>query len=325
MSETRRCPVASCHAPELSCSIGNSNLRDCNHWMSAQEPQADEVNQNEQPLNSTELRFPWTGNAMGVSDLPYLAGSAATRLITMVGAADAGKTSLLAAFYLLIGRGITPNNVTFAGSLSLEGWENIASSLRWSSKNGPRFPAHTSSGSGRRPGMLHLSLQVGSKRQELLAADAPGEWFSDWATSRDAPQAEGACWLSECSDVFLVIADSKALSGDSRGLARRALIDLLRRVGAEIRGRPVALVWTKSDIALPSGMQETIQEAAQRSLKDYVEFRVSLLPPDGTKTQDRGQGIIELMSWVLSASAKKYEAQEIKAPERQLLRIFGGI
>lgn len=266
---TRRCALNGCFAPELSCSNGEAMLEECSHWKCGGEPISTGDELDPDTAVSGDFRFPWSGNAMGAGDLNFLAGAATTRLLTLAGAADAGKTSLLAAFYLLIARGLSPEGVTFSGSLTLEGWENIASSLRWSSQNGPSFPPHTSSGAGRRPGLLHLSLRMQTNVCELLAADAPGEWFSDWAANKEAAQAEGARWLADCSDVYLVIADSYALSGPSRGPARKGLVDLLRRVGAAVDGRPVALVWTKCDVAVPTDIETAIREAANRSLSKY--------------------------------------------------------
>ncbi len=320
---TRRCSFNGCFAPEMSCGNGEPKTEDCLHWKSG----ANTIAAGEEPDTATavggEFRFPWTGNAMGAADLNYLAGAAGTRLLTMAGAADAGKTSLLAAFYLLIARGISPDGVAFSGSLTLEGWENIASNLRWSSQHGPSFPPHTSSGTGRRPGLLHLSLRMSTNQCELLAADAPGEWFSNWATNKHDSQAEGARWLADCSDVILVIADAQALAGPQRGQARKGLIDLLRRVGDEVQGRPVALVWTKCDIAVPADIETAIRDAANRSLISYTEFRVSMHPEADAESQNKGKGIMELLQWVLTAPPKGYEFQPVEAPERALLRTFG--
>jgi hypothetical protein len=260
---------------------------------------------------------------MGPTDLPYLAGASRVKLLTLAGASDAGKTSLLAAFYLLIARGIRPAGVEFAGSITLEGWENIAGSLRWTATNGPSFPPHTSSGSGRHPGMLHLALDTPQSRCELVAADAPGEWFSYWASNQASPQAEGARWLTERTDVFLVIADSEALAGPARGQARVALVDLLRRVGVEAVGRPVALVWTKCDVTVPAEMQTRIREAAQRSLGDFEEFRVSMLPPQGEEARNRGQGIMELLQWILAAKPAIVVPQPYDEASRALFQTFG--
>jgi len=251
----------------MTCVRGEA-LEDCPHWASGAVASETLEPAEAESGSERQLRFPWTGNAMGPTDLPYLAGASKVKLLTLAGASDAGKTSMLAAFYLLIARGFQPVGVEFAGSVTLEGWENIAGSLRWTATSGPTFPPHTSSGSGRHPGMLHLALDTLQARCELVAADAPGEWFSYWASNQASPQAEGARWLTERTDVFLVIADSEALTGADRGQARVALINLLRRVGSEAAGRPVALVWTKCDLTVPAEMGTRIREAAQRSLGD---------------------------------------------------------
>lgn len=318
---SKECPFGGCYAPEISCANGEAKHEECEHWKSLDITHAASDSPN--PTETWEYRFPWTGNAMGVEDLNYLAGSGTARLLTLAGAANAGKTSLLAAFYLLIARGVSPQGVSFAGSLTLEGWENIASSLRWSSRCGPSFPPHTSSGTGRRPGLLHLSLANEDRICDLLAADAPGEWFTEWATNKGSSLAQGARWLSETSDVFLIIADSQALSGSQRGQARKGLFDLLRRVGDQLHGRPVGLVWTKSDITVPTEIEKAVEEAATRSLSEYRSFRVSMHPPASGDNDNRGRGIIELFSWILTVKSNGYEYPIELGPERHLLRAYG--
>lgn len=319
---SRACSHQGCHAPSMTCVRGEA-FEDCPHWASGAVAAETQEPAEEESGSERELRFPWTGNAMGPADLPYLAGASKVKLLTLAGASEAGKTSLLAAFYLLIARGIRPAGVEFAGSVTLEGWENIAGSLRWTATSGPTFPPHTSSGSGRHPGMLHLALDMPQARCELVAADAPGEWFSYWASNQASPQGEGARWLSERTDVFLAIADSQALAGPDRGQARVALIDLLRRVGAEAAGRPVALVWTKCDAVVSAEMQTRIREAAQRSFGDFREFRVSMLPPQGEEARNRGQGIIELLQWILAVKPAVVPSQPYEYASRELFQAFG--
>lgn len=270
-------------------------------------------------------RLPWTGNVMGSLDIGFLAGQARTRLVGMFGAADSGKTSLLGAWFLLLARDISPEAVTFAGSLTLEGWENIAGSLRWNATHGPAFPPHTSSGAGRNPGLLHLSLQVCNARRDILFADAPGEWFSRWAVRRDAEDAAGALWLSDKSDVLIVVADSEALSGAGRGVARTSLCTLLRRVGAERRGRPIALVWTKSDLNVDEQMRLAVTQAADLSLGSYSTFNISMHPAQDQGPHNRGQGLIELFEWVLNVAESTFDKQVQSDPERELLRLVGGV
>lgn len=319
---SKSCVHKGCHAPAMTCARGEE-LEDCPHWQKSAAAADSLVTSEDDEATERQLRFPWTGNAMGPADLPYLAGASKIKLLTLAGPSDAGKTSLLASFYLLIARGIRPSGVEFAGSVTLEGWENIAGSLRWSATSGPTFPPHTSSGSGRYPGMLHLSLNTPQARCELAAADAPGEWFSTWATNQANTQAEGARWLSARTDVFLVIADSQALAGPGRGEARVALVNLLRRIGTEAAGRPVALVWTKCDVEVPAEMQTRIKEAAQRSLKAFDEFRVSMFPLQGEETRNRGQGIVELLQWILNSKPATPAQTAHDDAGRALLRTFG--
>lgn len=326
----RICKFNGCNAPELSCGYGESDYEACEHWKASgpevvrdSDPTAIESGLGATP--AAGFRFPWSGNAMGIEDMPYLAGAAKSRVLTLAGAADAGKTSLLAAFYLLIARGISPDGVKFAGSLTLEGWENVSSNLRWSSKHGPSFPPHTSSGAGRRPGLLHLTFSLSGQQCDFLAADAPGEWFSDWATNKLDPLAEGARWLEACSDVFIVIADSQALSGEERGPSRKALIDLLRRIGDERKGRPIALVWTKCDLQVPDEIQIAVTDAAARSLGSHETFRVSMFPAVGGENQNEGQGILEMLHWILHVKLGGYDSSEIEHAESRLLRACGGL
>lgn len=318
------CSHQGCYAPTMTCVRGEAQ-EDCPHFANGAAAADAEAPAEDGEGAGHQLRFPWTGNAMGPADLPYLAGASKLKLLTLAGASDAGKTSLLAAFYLLIARGIRPDGVEFAGSVTLEGWENIAGSLRWTSASGPTFPPHTSTGGGRDPGMLHFALDARQGRCELVAADAPGEWFSYWASNQASPQGEGARWLSERTDVFLVIADSQALSGSERGQARVSLVNLLRRIGTEAAGRPVALVWTKCDVTVSPEMETRINEAAQRSLGRYQEFRVSMLPAPGEETRNRGRGIVELLAWILSAKPALVAREEREDASRALFQTFGAI
>lgn len=316
------CSQAACIAPdEVGCLVGESSPHHCKHWQHNHGPESPDS-----PGSVEEgARLPWTGNALGSMDIGFLAGRTRTRLVGLFGAADSGKTSLLGAWYLLLGRDICSDGMSFAGSLTLEGWENIAGSLRWDARHGPAFPPHTSSGTGRHPGLLHLALQVQEVRRDILFADAPGEWFSRWAVRRDAEDATGALWLSEASDVLIVVADSAALAGPRLGVARTNLVALLRRVGAERRGRPVALVWTKCDVKVDDQMRQAVTQAADLAFGSYSTFSVSMHSAPGQEPHNRGQGLIELFEWALSVPETPYHGPAELEPGGELLRLFGGV
>lgn len=297
------------------------DLGNCTNWcVSVAAPQAEGSNSSE--VRCT--RFPWTGNAFGGADLAFLSGHSKPRLVALLGAEDAGKTSLLASWYLLLGRGIHPPDATFAGSLTLEGWENIAASLRWSSPQGPSFPPHTSSGAGRQSGLLHLAMSLRGAITQLLFADAPGEWFARWAIHRDAADAAGAKWLTNSADILLVVADSTALAGAQRGVARARLFELLRRTGAERGRRPTALVWTKCDVPVAQAMASAILDMAKTTLGEHQVFHVSMHPASGQELHNQGQGLIDLFEWLLAVKDQTFPVSPAGLPEREIFSLLGG-
>ena len=122
---------------------------------------------------------------------------------------------------------------TFSGSFTLSGWEAVARSMQWRPGVQPEFPPHTSTRGTREKGLLHLSFMENSDLlRDYLFADAPGLWFQRWAINEEAPDAQGARWVVQNADVFILTADCAALAGTERGSARSA-IQLLARHGVE--------------------------------------------------------------------------------------------
>lgn len=271
-----------------------------------------------------ELVLPWSGSALGIVDLGFVAGRIKPLVVGIIGPQNAGKTTLLAAWYLLIGSGqANPSNYRFAGSYSLTGWEAVASTLRWNPGQSPCFPPHTSSRGGRAPGLLHLNFRSDDARlRSYLFADAPGEWFQKWSINKDSVDAEGARWLAEHADVFLLIADCQALSGPNMGSARGSLQLLARRVAAERLGRPVALVWAKSDIVIAPEMKKTVRDAIFSSMPDTCEFSVSVT--SGTEEDlDKGQGLLELFDWILTLRRGNVNLPSVSTTSSDPLFILG--
>jgi hypothetical protein len=254
--------------------MGEEQHSDCPIWNKGQSgpapvDKADAV--------SFSTRLPWSGAALGTTDLAFVTGRGEPKLVAVIGQHNAGKTTLLGLFYREVGRSGKIGPAHFAGSYSLEGWEAIAHALRWDG-NVPRFPPHTSSGAGRAPGLLHLAMRAGNEGlSDVLFADSPGEWFHRWAIEPEASDAEGARWLIERASALLVVADCEALAGEDRGQARSDTIQLIRRIATKRSGRPVALVWTKADIEVPSLIRAAVTDAAKLVMPDIVEFEASVI------------------------------------------------
>lgn len=287
------CKRANCFVPDTGCDLGYTDLAECPAWGGA-EATAVEL------TTGDEVLLPWSGSALGPADVPFVSGRARPFIVGVAGSQNAGKTTLLGAWYLLLGRGAVSER-QFAGSYSFAGWEAVAGSLRWEPGQPPAFPLHTPSRSGRAPGLLHLAFWDTKRARTLdfLFADAPGEWFQKWAVNRDSPEGAGARWVADRADVFLVIADREALSGENMGSARSGLRLLARRLADARRGRPVALVWTKADVQVTEEMERAVRDAVLGALPNAAEFSVSVVSDEGDES-GTGQGLIQLFDWILA-------------------------
>lgn len=256
------CTRPNCFAPDTRCLLG---LDACEHFV---------------PTESTATRakpgdghiLPWSGLALGTSDLSRIAALGRVRVVAIVGAANAGKTTLLAAHWVAARRGVGAFSDHFAGSYSLVGWHQIARHLQLV-PYGRVFPPHTTAPDKRSPALLHSATAAGpAERTHVLYTDAPGEWFTAWASDRDS--SPGAEWIARVADAFLILADSEALSGPDRGVARGEYDMLAHRLASAAGERPVIPVQTKADIVVPEPIQ-TFIDSTNRRLFSANTFRAS--------------------------------------------------
>ena len=289
------CNRDTCFWPDVACNLGHRDPSDCPFLQGDPAPGPNDT------LPPDSIMMPWSGDVLGLADLAFVAARKKPTVLAIVGPQNAGKTTLLAAWYLLLGQGASPDrDQRFCGSCSLSGWEVVAQPLRW--KPGPvlpSFPPHTTSQGTRVPGLLHLSFRRGLEDPtNYLLTDAPGEWFRDWAHNRDASSAEGARWAAEHADAFILVADREALAGKHKAAARTDMQILARRLGTEANDRPVALVWTKADKSVDSGTEANVRKAVCRAIPSVAEFTVSVKPlPDGDTTSD---AFMALLQWFLN-------------------------
>ncbi len=294
-----RCSRETCYCPEVSCALGHLDHTRCPSWETGDAYDGQDVRR-----PSDAMTMPWSGNVLGLADLGFIAGRRKPFVLAIVGPENAGKTTLLAAWYLLLGRGAYLEGklqLRFSGSYSLAGWESIAGSLRWSpGPVQPTFPPHTTSGGKRMPGLLHLAFMRNDRRcRDYVMTDAPGEWFRKWAINRDTSDAEGARWVARHADAFLLMVDCEALSGAGMGRARGDVQVLARRLGVERQGRPVGLVWTKTDVAILNETEEAVRNTVLEQMPDALEFRVSVASTHD-QDEDSRKGFLDLLDWVLN-------------------------
>ena len=277
----KQCANAHCFAHDgEGCANGEAKITNCPQWQKT----ASGGNQTPVMTTQADVRVPWSGCALGLADLLPLLPRARHMLIGVLGAHDAGKTTLLIANYLQLLRGKHLGTMQFAGSRTLGAWEALAAWMRFhDAAASPNFPPHTPRGTGRVPGLLHLALRNElDEFRDVLLTDAPGEWFAEWAINETAAAAEGGQWIADNADAFLLIADCAQLSGENRGPARNALRTLIERLGNHVNKRPLILVWTKSEAqyCVPDGIRNAIQKALKDNIPDAHEMAVTISQPE---------------------------------------------
>lgn len=268
------CPAPYCYVGEedAGCRDGHITIADC--------PQTEvEEAQNEPVPESAAV--PWSGRRLGRADAEAITGTRRPRLVAIVGLPSAGKTTALAAFWVLLRRGHRPGDTKFAGSYSMLGWHEIARHMSWPPEGGRRFPPHTTTSGKREPALLHTALRDSTGIRDVLFTDVPGEWFREWAIDRTA--VPGATWIAEHADVFVLLSDSDRLSGPTRGEAQADYRTLANRVAGAASGRPVLPIRAKADKVLHEDMRGNLERLETRLFGD-VAAPMSLFSVSGGAT-----------------------------------------
>lgn len=237
------CPRENCFAPDTGCILGRDN---CEFFARAEGEVASAA------LDQPTSALPWSGLALGSADLTAVAAVGESRVVGLVGLSDAGKTTTLAAAQLARRSPEYGGIGDFAGSYTLMGWHQIIRHLEWAPWGGG-FPPHTELRGSRTPALLHVAISLGNQRlRHVLYTDVPGEWYARWAF--DATAAPGVTWIVDHADSFIIFADSQALNGPDRGVARARYDTLARRLAGVAAGRTVVPVLSKADIEISSEM-----------------------------------------------------------------------
>lgn len=317
----KECSLKECIASKNGiCHIGHSSLEECENWNNAAASVKIAKTQN----GVTALN--WSGLKLGLEELTLVAGRNKPFVVGFIGPHNSGKTTLLGVFYSFLAQGKEIGKAKFAGSYSFDGWENIAVYMRWSDDDlPPNFPPHTEMSESRTPGLLHVSLRrTNGKLDDWLFTDAPGEWFKRWSLEENAPDAAGAGWVAAHSNVFVLLIDCEALSGEERGTVRGVYKNIIDRLSQVQRERPVAVVWSKFDKLQGETKTAVLKQHLAKKLINYTEFEVSV-NKEGEKNAPTLSEFEKLFIWLAESEKINFRlpAQPSLAPDDFLLSFRG--
>lgn len=217
------------------------------------------------PLTSPPRRF-HAGFELGTQDAAEIMCGHYTHLIGIVGCTNVGKTCFLSSLYLLASHGHLRPDYLFAGSLTLQGFEDRVRLLRkWADGILPdKLAEHTTLQNPRQPAFVHLALREpadSGRRLELLLTDLPGEWFSSLINHSET--AARFSFLKRTDGIIFVVDGPLLAQPTNRHaelLKSKILLDRLSNSVGVSHDVPFVLLVSKCDLLLSTGnMPEIVQ------------------------------------------------------------------
>ncbi|WP_420971613.1 TRAFAC clade GTPase domain-containing protein [Bradyrhizobium sp. B120] len=284
-------------------------------------PISAEAQEAEPPKAGVDLETGTTLNAVKAGPLLRLTPS---RVIAIIGTHDCGKTSLLAGMYDSFQEGVV-KGISFAGSSTLHGFEEICHDSRVASKRGIAHSQRTKRGE---VAFYHLDLNVPGEEGPvaLLLADRSGEEYEEVA---DEISNAGPMFELRRADTVTLLVDGVRLSDP---MTRH---DVMGAISPIVRGlqeartfgrRPqMAIVLTKNDAVHGSGraagtaadFERLVSSLKQKFEDDFSEIRhfVTTASPKNM-TVKRGDGLGELLDFWLQPSRPEPFSQRIVSDDR---------
>lgn len=245
------------------------------------------------------------GLELGTDDAAELMRTHYTHLIAILGSWDAGKTCFLSSLYLTAAHGGLKPDYLFAGSRTLQGFEDRARrTRRWSGSVLPdRLSDHTILSDPRSPALLHLALQEthgDSRRIELLLTDLPGEWSKNLVDRADT--ADRFRFLHRADGVLIVL-DGPLLTSQARHSEYERSKLLVRRLAETVqldRTVPILLVVSKCDklcMSEPAVMRDLQIYASSLGFQSEIVLTAAFSStPD---TIENGTGILKSIKSII--------------------------
>lgn len=237
------------------CLLSQPYPRDCPHFRSSDSIAEDVTPEDTQQLKvekQSSRRF-HSGTEIGTVDAIEIMRAQYSHLIGVLGSTDAGKTCFLSSLYLMASNGSLPESYRFAGSLTLQAFEDRARGLReWNNGILPnQLTDHTVLTDHRQPSLLHLAIREsdGDRRKfNLLLTDLPGEWTDNLVLN--AAYAETFRFLHRADGIILVVDGNLLLSNNDRHIEMQRMRYFSERLANDVgisQETPFVILISKSD------------------------------------------------------------------------------
>lgn len=271
-----------------------------------------------------------SGDALSVERAASLLVEKESRVITIIGPRETGKTSLVAGLYDLFQTGPI-GDVSFARSCTLQAFEMACHDARQASRRKTPHMERTGRGEVR---FYHLDLKGGLANcgLSLLIADRSGEEYSDVAD--DISAAIDLLEVRRADSITFLIDGARLLNSGLRHNIKNDVTMIMQGLiesGTLSNDKRIAVVLTKLDLICKSGHLATVDkdfdgfcshlaEIMKGKIGRIEKFRIAASPEDGIIK--RGAGIDALLNfWLEDESAMQVIPQSVDRPKRAMARI----
>lgn len=292
ITEGFSCPNPDCRISETGkCVEGFDIISECPNQKAKRLAKAQESSEGEfdSPAPEKADVQVGSGETLSIDEATGVLCQNPTRVLTIIGPKDSGKTTLAISLYSKLQEGPF-EHLHFGGSLTLIAFEQRChDSLVASGRDSPDTP-RTSRDEGL--GFLHLTLHdetIG--RIDLLISERSGEFYKDVADSKEECKD---LYEIDRADLIIFLVDGKQLATDQRHVVKSNVIMMVETLcdGGILKAtHKVGIVLTKYDEVLQS-------EFSERAKKDF-----------GTLVEDvknrYGSRIPDIQSFIIAARPAK--------------------
>lgn len=281
------CPNPDCRVAETGKCVEGFEIGECPHQKGAvAAPAPSDIKSDESAIGETKPSdIPISsGSVLTVDKATDVLCAGPTRVITIIGPAESGKTTLALSLYEAFQH--SPFGLwSFSGSLTLPAFEERLHLSRVECGNTMPHTPHTSRSDGL--GFLHLAIcNDESGRLDLLISERSGEFYTAVANSEE--ECENLYEVSR-SDYVILLVDGKGLASDARhGVKSEIIMMVATLVEAGILGSAhrVGVVLSKYDYVKAhanmkrieddfADLVETIQKRFGKGLAQIKPFKIA--------------------------------------------------
>jgi hypothetical protein len=271
------------------------------------------------------------GSELGADDALEIMRARYVHLIGVLGSTGAGKTCFLSSLYLMASGGTLPAQYKFAGSLTLQAFEDRARGLReWKHGTLPgQLVDHTVLSDPRQPSLLHLAIRethAERRRFDLLLTDLPGEWTDNLVLH--APYAESFRFLQRADGIILVVDGALLMSDQQRHVELQRMRYFSERLANDVnvsRDTPFVIAVSKSDeidMQMPPAADELRRHVAALG---FPATTISIAAFSRTPHKFKsGTGVFSAIETILSHPPTSNCSSSLADTFEPSVRAFGG-